>query len=86
MTTTKIVEVGIKLYLNGFPKSGTHLLDSLALCVMRQANKDDNWMGNVGNDGFGCNFIHEEGGKYPKLTIYKSNETISEWNTCKPHQ
>jgi hypothetical protein len=63
--TATIVEVGPKLYLNGFPKSGTHLLDSMAMCVMSQANTENNWMGNLDTDGFGTRFIHED--SFPKM-------------------
>jgi len=55
---TKNVEVGPKLYLNGFPKSGTHLSDSMAVNIMTQANPEDNWMGNLDNSGFGVGLIH----------------------------
>ena len=65
MPNTKTVEVGPKLYLNGFPKSGTHLLDSMAVNVMAQANPEDNWMGNVDNSGFGTQVIHLD--TFPKM-------------------
>ncbi len=61
----KIVEVAPKLYLNGFPKSGTHLLDCMAINVMAQANPSDNWMGNVDKSGFGTHLIHMD--TFPKM-------------------
>ena len=63
--TAEKVEVGPKLYLNGFPKSGTHLLDSMAMCVLTQANDENNWMGNIDENGFGAEFIHLD--TFPKM-------------------
>lgn len=61
----KTIEVEPKLYLNGFPKSGTHLLDSMAVCILTQANYENNWMGNVDNSGFGTDFVHLD--TFPKM-------------------
>ena len=65
MPNTKTVVVGPKLYLNGFPKSGTHLLDSMAACLLTQADNENNWMGNVDNNGFGTDLIHLD--TFPKM-------------------
>ena len=65
MPNTKIVEIGPKLYLNGFPKSGTHLLEAMAVNVIQQANDENNWMGNLDKKGFGTDFIHTD--TFPKL-------------------
>ena len=50
--TTKIVEVGPKLYLNGFPKSGTHFLEGMALQILPPADAKVNWMGTFAGHGF----------------------------------
>ena len=55
---TKVVEVGTKLYLNGFPKSGTHLLDSMAIRITRPADPGNNWMGNLSGYAFNNDLIH----------------------------
>ena len=60
MPNTKTVEIGPRLYLNGFPKSGTHLLEAMAVNIVQQANDENNWMGNLDKSGFGMNFIHSE--------------------------
>jgi hypothetical protein len=65
MPSTKTLEVGPKLYVNGFPKSGTHLLDSMAMCLLTQADSERNWMGNMDNDGFGTDFIYLD--TFPKM-------------------
>ena len=54
--TTKIVEVGPKLYLNGFPKSGTHLLDGMAMHLLPPADAKNNWLGSFSGFGFSKKF------------------------------
>lgn len=34
-----------KIYLNGFPKSGLHLADRMALGILQEHNKERNWLG-----------------------------------------
>jgi hypothetical protein len=44
-------EVEVKLYLNGFPKAGTHALNSLAMMVLPSLTKA-NWLGNIQKNAF----------------------------------
>lgn len=41
-------QVDVKLYLNGFPKSGTHILAVMASRILKRAIADKNWLGNLG--------------------------------------
>ena len=59
--TTKIIEVGPKLYLNGFPKSGTHFLEGMALPILPPANAKNNWMGTFAGFGFSTEWSHVDG-------------------------
>ena len=65
MSNEKTIEVGPKLYLNGFPKSGTHLLESMAINIIEQADVENNWMGNLDKCGIGVNLVNMD--KYPLL-------------------
>jgi len=53
MGTTKAREMEVKLYLNGFPKSGTHILNALAARILRIAVDGKNWLGNTPEHAFG---------------------------------
>lgn len=47
------IEVETKLYLNGFPKSGTHVLAVMAHMILPKVNDERNWVGNVEQSAFG---------------------------------
>ena len=51
MSDKKSVEVGVKLYLNGFPKSGTHALNSMGALLLPQLTMR-NWLGNLDSHAF----------------------------------
>lgn len=53
MGDKKAFEVGTRLYLNGFPKSGTHALAVLASMMLKRASDKNNWAGNIGQCAFG---------------------------------
>lgn len=44
-------EIGVKLYLNGFPKSGTHAINSMAMMALPSLTKA-NWLGNIHDHAF----------------------------------
>lgn len=47
------VELTPRVYLNGFPKAGTHALATMAHVIMKKASKDNNWLGDVSDFAFG---------------------------------
>ena len=51
------MELEAKLYLNGFPKSGTHALESLGSLMLPRLTKK-NWMGNVESHAFTTSFAN----------------------------
>ena len=52
MLDEKTVSVGIKLHINGFPKSGTHVLANMGDVVLRRKSARQNWLGNVIGNAF----------------------------------
>ena len=49
---TKPVEVGVKIYLDGFPKSGLHMLNLMAACIAIPM-LEKNWLGNLQKNSWG---------------------------------
>ena len=47
MPEEKTVSVGIKLHINGFAKSGTHVLANMGAVVLRKKSAVHNWLGNL---------------------------------------
>jgi len=60
MTNGKTVETGIKLYLNGFPKAGTHALASLGATILPPVDPEHNWLGNFNNPVFAADCSRDE--------------------------
>jgi len=48
----KYLEVGPRLYLNGFPKSGTHILVTMAVGMLKKVSREHNWLGNLTGQSF----------------------------------
>ena len=73
MPTTKTVGVGMKLYINGFPKSGTHVLASMGEVLLRRKSAIHNWLGNISGYSFTANFVKNQSYVHGELDRFPPN-------------